>query len=664
MAPKHAFAAKSPAQRAADIRPGEAWPATAVGWNKPASKLQLSVVHHESNTPVEAFHPDENMLGALCLFWAVAVETLPPLDIGTLQQRDVNFHWGTYQGAMTDLLAYLAAAPSDALHQLQQTAAAHVSPFGDFLRASSPDQFLMLLAGDESPKRPIDRVPLVHWLLTWQAAHRKKALRCQILPQAESRLPAPCPLTLQQWNAEISRHKPVLQYPGVLSRLALKRAELSGPPSSEPLWKRMLTQPSALASTTDFTTEIERFASTPDSHAEHVAQSIRILCTDSAIPDSALTTLRSVKSGRSLASAVKTVWYGSPTNLRPTLQANLLDLIATVEDIHGSSAIESHRLSALQSLDPLVDAAATHPSLVWSSAAATLLAARPPVVPPQATDLLLAVRDAVSFRVAVSVAIQGTTRPQQLDHLVSEVRTALQPTSGPAAAYAWFERRTPGPFPPLPHPGAPSPLPPSPLPSGAFPCPPATHPPAAPPPAPTGLLPPSLVDAPQIIRLRGLRHVPDATQASSALTHHIGAPVAIPAQALRDGSHFASIPNEQFRILFASAPSRTYVDPHSHYTITIDSRTAGGEPFFLPDSPVKPPPKKKLRNQPSRRKIALSDMAPPPSHPPPGFATSATSTSAPAASPQPPRRYGTLPLTRDAPQTSHRITPYHGSRVN
>ena len=203
MAPKHAFAAKSPAQRAADIRPGEAWRATAVGWNKAASKLQLSVAHHESNTPVEAFHPDDNMLGALCLFWAVAVETLPPLDIGTLQQRDVNFHWGTYQAAMTNLLAYLAAAPSDALHQLQQAAAAHVSPFGDTLRASSPDQFLMLLAGDESPKRPLERVPLVHWLLTWQASHRKRALRCQILPQADTRLPAPCPLSLQQWNAEI-----------------------------------------------------------------------------------------------------------------------------------------------------------------------------------------------------------------------------------------------------------------------------------------------------------------------------------------------------------------------------------------------------------------------------------------------------------------------------
>ena len=172
------------------------------------------------------------------------------------------------------------------------------------------------------------------------------------------------------------------------------------------------------------------------------------------------------------------------------------------------------------------------------------------------------------------------------------------------------------------------------------------------------------MDTPQIIRLRGLRHVPDATQASSALTHHIGAPIAIPAQALRDGSHFASIPNEQFRLLFASAPTRTYVDPHSHYTITLDSRTAGGEPFFLPESPVKPPPKKKLRNQPSRRKATHTDIAPPPSHPPPGFATSASSSTAPAASPQPPRAYNTLPLTREAPHTSHRITPYHGSRVN
>ena len=47
-----------------------------------------------------------------------------------------------------------------------------------------------------------------------------------------------------------------------------------------------------------------------------------------------MTTLRSVKNGRSLASAVKTVWYASPTNLRPSLQANLLDLISTVQDPH------------------------------------------------------------------------------------------------------------------------------------------------------------------------------------------------------------------------------------------------------------------------------------------------------------------------------------------
>ena len=268
-------------------------------------------------------------------------------------------------------------------------------------------------------------------------------------------------------------------------------------------------------------------------------------------------------------------------------------------------------------------------------------------------------------RQAVSVAIQGTTRPQQLYQLVSEVRTALQPRSGPAAAHAWFERRTPGPFPQLPPPGhldLPPPLAP---PDEYLPLPTRRPPSRCPPPLThMGLLPPSLIDAPQVIRLRGLRHVPDATQASTALIHHIRAPVTIAAQALRDGSQFAFIPNKKFRFLFASAPTLTYVDPHSHYTITLDSRTAGGEPFFLPDSPVKPPPKKKLRNQPNRRKAALTDIALPPSNRPPGFATTASSTSAPPSSPQPPRTYGTLPLTRDAPLTSHRITPFDGFRVN
>ena len=49
------------------------------------------VTNQESATHVEAFHPNNAMLGALCVFWMVAAEALP-LDIGTLQQRDANFH--------------------------------------------------------------------------------------------------------------------------------------------------------------------------------------------------------------------------------------------------------------------------------------------------------------------------------------------------------------------------------------------------------------------------------------------------------------------------------------------------------------------------------------------------------------------------------------------
>ena len=79
-----------------------------------------------------------------------------------LQQRDANFHWGTYQAAMRNLVSYLAAAPPDAAQQLQQAVASHVAPFGDTLRAATPDQFLVLLAADEPPKRPVDKVPLVH----------------------------------------------------------------------------------------------------------------------------------------------------------------------------------------------------------------------------------------------------------------------------------------------------------------------------------------------------------------------------------------------------------------------------------------------------------------------------------------------------------------------
>ena len=69
----------------------------------------------------------------------------------------------------------------------------------------------------------------------------------------------------------------------------------------------MLTQPGSLTSTSDFTGNIERLATTPNDQAEHVAQPVRVLYIDMAILESAPTTLRSVKNGWSLVSAVKTV---------------------------------------------------------------------------------------------------------------------------------------------------------------------------------------------------------------------------------------------------------------------------------------------------------------------------------------------------------------------
>ena len=206
-AKNHPFAAKSPAEKAAAIRPADAWPATAVGWRATDGKLLLTVTHHEANAPVEAFAADDNMLGALCLLWSVATGSLPALDAATLVQRDPNHEWSTYQSAMHDLVTFLASAPADAAQGLQQRAAAHVAPYGDFLRAVSPDAFLQLLAWDEDLTRAVHRIPLLHWLLTWQAQHNRSTLRCQIVADDKTQLPAPCPLSLQQWNAELTRHK-------------------------------------------------------------------------------------------------------------------------------------------------------------------------------------------------------------------------------------------------------------------------------------------------------------------------------------------------------------------------------------------------------------------------------------------------------------------------
>ena len=179
-AKNHPFAAKLPSEKAAAIRPADALPATAVGWRATDGKLLLTVTHHEANAPVEAFAADDNMLGALCLLWYGATGSPPALDAATLVQRDPNHQWPTYESAMHDLVTLLASAPAHAAEDLQHGAAAHMAPYGDFLRAVSPDALMQLLAWDEDLKRQVHRVPLLHWLLTWQAQHNRSTLRCQI----------------------------------------------------------------------------------------------------------------------------------------------------------------------------------------------------------------------------------------------------------------------------------------------------------------------------------------------------------------------------------------------------------------------------------------------------------------------------------------------------
>ena len=388
----------------------------------------MTVIHHEANSPVEAFAADDNMLGALCLLWSVATGSLPALDAATLVKRDPNYQWSEYQSAMHHQVNFLASVPADAAQDLQQRAAAHVAPYGDFLRAVSPDAFLQLLAWDEDLKRPVHRIPLLHWLLTWQAQHNRSTLRCQIVAHDKTQLPAPCPLSLQQWNAELISQKSALTFPGILPRIAIKQGELSNPSgSTKPLWRRMLSRPDQLSASVDFTANIERLARTSDDRAEHIAQVVRVMCADVAVPDSSMATLRSVRTARALASAVKPVWLASGTSVRPALQANLTGLITTVGEQHGTAGMETARLNALTTLDPIIECASVRPGLVWSNVAPALLAVQPPVVPPVASDWFLNVRDPITFRQTTSQAVQAINRPQQLDRFIAELRKALDP---------------------------------------------------------------------------------------------------------------------------------------------------------------------------------------------------------------------------------------------
>ena len=156
--------------------------------------------------------------------------------------------------------------------------------------------------------------------------------------------------------------------------------------------------------------DIECLANIPDEQSEHIAQVVRVMCTNLAVPDSSVSMLRSIRSTRALASAVKTVWFATGNSLRPSLQANLLDLIST-EERHGATGMESSRLAALRVLDPIVEAATARPGLVWTAVAPALLAVRPPVVPLAAANRFLNVRDPLTFRQATSQAVQAINHP-------------------------------------------------------------------------------------------------------------------------------------------------------------------------------------------------------------------------------------------------------------
>ena len=353
---------------------------------------------------------------------------MQPLDVLALHDHDPNHLWQSYQEDMLHLVDKLAEGGRDLQTALHHKAASYVAEYGLDLRSLSTEGFLLLLAGDEDPKKPYQRVPLLQWLSRWVAQDKGKTLASALVRIPESGLPGPSPLSEKQWAGEIKTHRDALVFPGILSRLAFKEAHLRlgrtvNGPAGNLVWLEMLTAPELGGAHTNFLATLERCFVVPDTQAQCVAHTVRVMCQDSSVPDSASAVLTKATTTKALLGGRKSTWLSTPNSLQVIVRQNMLRIIEALEAQYGSTHAEVHRQETLKHLDKILVNAGHATS--GSTVASTVISRQ--AAPIGAVDALLVSTDERTFRQALFECVPSSHTKAQLDALHAV-----------HSAYSWF----------------------------------------------------------------------------------------------------------------------------------------------------------------------------------------------------------------------------------
>ena len=636
----HPFTQLSQDEQRDQLSCADAWPLLSLSYNPAAKQLLVAARHHAGRTDVFDIDLSVSALSAsVMLWWWSLTRQLLPTEQGLLEEH-LPGSWLSYRAALELLIDWAAGATETQRHEQVRAAAQHCAPFGDNpVRGMDFRTLLETLAHTRQIKPVILRVPLLHWLSQWAAAHTASPLRCPQIQAISDQAggpggspvvrPSPCPVSAQTWYQELRARERdgSITFPTALTVLAAAESKaraapqsaaaalsqrapppapaLAAPGSSLPTWEQFLEQ-APHTSAQDILSLLDGLASVPDASASHVAGAVLIIIKDLHLPPKASQLLNLATTAALLVPAAKNTWLLCPEANKHRLRPELERLCSTVATKFGSTLSGAAKISALQAIQPHITANAARPGVNRSSVALQL--ASTPSFPLTAYSALHNVVDATTLRQGIHQLCQPTclstaTEYQHLQERVKQLLPLVQEVQSSDWFLAGLSAPPTGPAAALPYPAAPLPAP------GIQTLPTLTAPQPS-----VSLLPPAQplpppVATPPTVRVTGL-HSGRREAMTAALTLTLGTPVYVTSQDIRRGWGIAVVPPTIHASLFSAHHTRLLQHPDG-WELTLSCRNEiTGEPWKVGNGTLTDPPSQRPGPPRGSKRVRLE---PPPS---------------------------------------------------